>query len=398
MSPPASSYTHERAASIGPCRVVIRDTDKSAWLHFCKMDNVEVRREATEAVAREILQNVKRDMRRVQTDMKVTLRGDIMESINPNVLEMLFGDGSVPTTFEAAAVTQTKEIVHLAEEKAIPLLRPHIIASTLPPPTNTVIALSGIGSTLTQVAHYVWVTASYDESDDHHSTPDASTPASVTVTAAQENILVTWDAPVTGNPHHYTVWESQAAGVATALKVGTTNSLSYLITADATGTAYNTTDTNPFIVKDYTEVTTYVANTDYVFNTTLGTVRRMNTGAIGNGEPVIVTYHFNAAKYSQTEIGPGRMQVRTAALRLYQIAGVENEAGDAIVETGLIIDLHKVDLLGGSFDWPFTEDEFFAGVSIELECMIAPQTNTFGTVEGHDEVMEDWVRVAEALG
>lgn len=395
---PAGVYTHERATNIGPCRIAFRDVLSSAWLHFTKMENVELRRETEEAVAREVIQNVKRDMRRVQTDMRVILKGDVMESVNPNVLEMIFGDGHSLTTFTVAdTLSQTIEVMHLMAEKAIPVFHNSVMAAALPPPTAGVIALQGAGSTLTQAAHYVWITASYDGDDDHHSPPLVPNPTNLVVGVGQENILVTWTAPATGNPDHYTIWESQVNDVDTAKVCGTTNSVSYLITEDAVGVLYTATDINVMTVTSYDGVTPYVLNTDYTYNETLGTIARMSTGAIADGEPCLITYHYHSRIHSETHIGPGRMEVRTGQLRLHQLAGVEDADGVNTEETGLMIDLWKVDLLGGSVDWAFTEDEFFTGVSVELECLVSPTTNTFGMVYGFDETMAGWTEIADVL-
>jgi len=378
---PANTFTHERATSIGAARWGIYIDAKGAFHHFMKTDNTSLRRTNENVVAKESLEGVKRIMRKSLIESAMTVSGDIMENINPDAVALVLGDrGALNYTQNATSIVQAKEIIPLTP-KAIPLFHPHSIVSTLPPPVLPTAALWSIGSAITPNTYYMWVTAHYAADDDlHHSIPVATNPTNLTVTPANEHIIGQWTAPVAGAPDHYVIWGSTVNDVNTSFKWGETANLNIILSVDYGAEAYTATDVNVTTVQNYAEVVTYTAGVDYTIDMNHGTIYRIVGGGIVEHQSVVVTYHFRQADNVTMNLGPGNQEPVYAQIRLHQLSGDTDDSDNAI-ETGLVVDLWRVDLNSDSVDWPYTEDEFFEGASIELECAASLTYNTFGLVK-----------------
>jgi len=385
---PSNVFSHERATSIGPARWGVYIDDLSAFQHFMKTDNTKLRRTNTSVKAKETLEGVKSTLRKALIESEVFLAGDIMENVNPDALALVLGDrGSLDYTQVATSIVQTKEIIPLTV-KAIPFFHPHSKVSALPAPTGVLSELWDSGSSIAADEYWIWVTAHYNEDDDiHHSSPAASTPTSVTVTGAAENIIVQWTAPTSGNPHHYCIWVSITSNIAAATKWGESTGLNIILTDDVPGTAYSTTDTNVTVVKDYAEAVTYVANDDYIIDDDHGTIRRVDGGDIDEHESVVITYHYREADNVTMNLGAGNQNPVYAYIRIHQLS--DDSDGTNVIETGLVIDLWRVDLASDSVEWPTTEDEFFTGVSVEFVCTKSPVYGTIGKLAAFSPDMDN---------
>lgn len=395
---PSSQFSHKKATTIGPCKVAIKD-GAHGFAHLFKMDNVALRRNVESAEASETIDNVKRVMRKAQIGMNLSVSGDIMESNNPDVIKLLYGISDTEQMVMLTQVIETRESFNAVDEDAVKLLHPHTIVSTLPEPTTCSIALSGTGSTLTPGDWYIWITCSYGPGDLHHSAPIASIPSSVTVADPPlENIQVDWTAPVVGNPHHYTIWASQTNNIDTAQICATVSgSFTYIITADPTGSLYTATSTEVMTVFDYeTGLTQYIADTDFYFDSNLGTIRRLSGGAIPDGQRIEIDYHYTASVTTGTDIGPGKLNPTTVWLRLHQLQDDKDADGND-EESGLIIDLYNVDITSGDAELPFSEGEFMTGISIEWDCMVDRGSQTFGAFRVEDSKFEHW-QLINSLG
>lgn len=143
------------------------------------------------------------------------------------------------------------------------------------------------------------------------------------------------------------------------------------------------TGLTPVVVKDETETTTYVADTDYTVDYTNGTIKRIAAGAIGDGQLVVITQYWNNSYKLLQTIDEGRYNsYQVGMLFLGQQSGSTSGYLDNVR-----IELDKVDITKGADELNAQASLEDAGLEFDFPVHWNQTDGRFGRVSVHDTAM-----------
>lgn len=302
----------------------------------------------------------------------------LMEQINPVVAKLLFALGSTPVK-NPSTIEVVIESRQLFGENMQKLLHPYNVQTVLPLPSAAAATLI-VGAGTWPAATYSFAIVAWYAEDETNvfnaAWPTAACRVDGKVVALNDAIRITATKPTTGAPNHYSVYYQVGAtfdptAMATKVAEFSTSGNPDVVIVSPTGTvepAFGAAaPAFPFIVTTEDGVTTFTLNTDYVVDFTEGTIHRVATGTLKEGETVVIRYAVLKSVSIQTDIGGGSSIPDYLELRVTQLS--EGETG---FEEGQILHFYRVNPQSGDISFPFSEDDFEKGSDVTWTCLSHP--------------------------
>lgn len=316
-----------------------------------------------------------------------TVEFTLGEQFDPYSLQVAFADGNLPQEYAAATRTDVFAM-SLAGGKVYPLPIEFNLVTTI---TNTItnVALAEVaGGSVPNGTYHYCVTAVYGTAE----TPYAVTAEGThTLATGPKTLLCTWTA-ATSTPDKYKVYRTTAGagGYTTPAFIG---EVPGYLTQLADTLAAPTAGAPPLVavalkVTDLPQTTTYVDGTDFNFDPVNGTIQRISTGSIGQGEMVVVTPVWNEEYGVKVLLDEGRYKSYHLPL---MFIGQQSGTRDYTGVVRIILD---------SVDWTKGADSLTpgnafddAGMPFSLPVDRNPNTARFGEMGVFDEHIQGFSQV-----
>ncbi|MFA5378567.1 MAG: hypothetical protein WC455_22625 [Dehalococcoidia bacterium] len=423
-------FGHEQFNKVGSAAFRIYDSTTDAYIYFGRTTAQSYRPETDSITQQAPVNGVMVETQRRITGTRGVLSLTFSEMCDPKVVHLLFGDKAVEQTLTASGVVASKEQRTLYNTKLVYLRNQHgfLTYANTGSPTFVATPDTGTGS-IAAATYYVWVqqgygtgptistfsggrsydngtTKGYDlaftagsPSDEDTATAGYQGKAVTVASTGHIDLVVTHHATAPA-PDFIMVWgcatDSLAAATLIAVATagtGTTNIICATAIpgtgdtyAACTGcgvaalTAYNATAASNTGIA-------LVDGTDYTFDGTRGqgTLKRITTGTISDGAPVlVVTWNIWPAKVAD-KTGSRKTTRDTRKVELAFFEEEPDYTSTVPMAEGLVLTLYAVDVAALSPTLGFNETDFYEGTSVDLNCMYDQTEGALGLIEEYSD-------------
>jgi hypothetical protein len=395
-----SQYTFHPFHTIGAASVFLWDPSAGgggAWRPLGKVADAAVLITTEQAGKNLTLKGLTQPIARRNRAKRYSLTFRLLEDAGPLTLDLLFSDGAAQAP-EAGGLVRVSETLRLYGGDYTELGHPYGIRST---PPEGVSGLSGSaggsGGTVPPGSYYYWVAPLY-VTEQAGLVPGAPVRSNQVTVTTGEKVTLTFTPPQGTPPAGYWVLYGTTTSLSGAMLLpGTFAGSPALVSSHAGASAPGATVfVEPLSVSSYDGQTLYDSGDDYLAEVEKGLVKRVDGGAVADGEAVVVTYVYERPASVVTSLGDAVDLERHRMVKLLQLAPADRgELTDldpaSWRETGVEFVFYKVNVALNDSRWPFSEDDFSEGASITWDCLFDGAQAKVGTVRSTYGVLAEYV-------
>lgn len=383
-----SQYTFNPFHTIGPATVLISDPAvDDGWRSLGRVAEAQLN-VTTEQAAQDIFTGgVSQPVARRNTAKRYSISFRLLENANPDALALFGGEGAAATTagLELCAAT---EVLRLYGSDWRELAHPYgLAAEPLPAATAISGSASGSGGSIPAGTYTYWIVPVCEAGDVvFHGT--LSGPLTVTV-GTGEVVKLAYTPPADWTPDSYAVWVA-ASGLSSEATLAMDGlSGAELTISEHAGTAVTSPAGAVLTATPYGGGAAYTSGVDFELNVTRGLLRRIDGGALREGDRVTVTYAYWRPASVSIPLGDPVAPERYRRVRLLQLAP---DAEDPALwrETGVEFTFYRVNINLGDTGFPFSEREFSPGLSFHWDCLWDAEAARVGDVRSTHGVLANY--------
>ena len=422
----------------GSAIVEVYDSSLTAYRYMGRVTGVSYTPETSKIQQRAPVHGISRITQERTTAIEGMLSFSLMEQMAPDVAQLLFGDPSIDQTLTAAAVASDKQVKTLYNTDVQFATNEHGLVNGSNLGTVSAGTPVAAGSGALAGAYYFWVSAVYGDTTglvagggatlwsgtptgndgiDIKFAEGAVMSSSVTVTASGEATIEVGTLATTGpTPDNWVVWVNTSDAIAgaelfamVAGSVATTGPVAWVPDTSGNNVAYEAgVGIGVQSIAAYSTGTpTYdkhVSGTDFTYDSTQGTIKRIAAGDINHGEDVrVTTWNFNP-EYITTGIGAPVSNQDTRQVRVTSFEGEVDKTATDPLETpdftmteprlaeGERFVFYRVNFSGTQPNYSYTEEDFHDGANVEVNCQYDGTQAKIGDHQGWSRKFANFVQ------
>lgn len=379
-----SQYTYHPYHTIGAATVQLWDPEAGgatvggAWRPVGKVADAAVIISTEQAGKDLTVKGLTQPIARRNRAKRYSLSFRLLEDANPLSLDLLGGEGAAQQS-DGLELVYTSEVLRLTGTDWREVGHPYGIAAEPPEGVSEASADSGgTGGAIPPGTYFYWV-APYLEGGGNDTFEGVATSAGSTEVAAGEKVTVTFTPPASWSPDGYRVFYNTVDSLAGASMAGSGAQSPIVIDGHSGAISYTPPAGPLIIVRAYDGAVVFESSSDYLLEVEKGLVKRSAGGMIADGARVVVCYAYWRPPSVNTTLGDPVALERYRRVRLLQLAPDDPDPANWR-ETGVEFTFFKVNVCINDSRWPFTEDDFSEGASVNWDCLYDGEEAKVGTV------------------
>jgi hypothetical protein len=388
-----SQYTYHPYHTIGAATVLLWDPGAGgeevggAWRPLGKVADAAVVISTEQAGKDLTIKGLTQPIARRNRAKRYSITFRLLEDANPLTLDLLGGEGAALGSHGSELITTT-EVLRLYGTDWRELAHPYGLAAEPPSGVSGAQASAGgSGGTIPPGTYYYWVVPCLEAGGDIFEGPAA--PAGSETVGSGEQVTVSFALPTDWTPDGYRVYYNSSDTLSGAQLAGS-GSGSPLVLSEHVGTLSYSAAAGPLvIVRSFDGGTLFTEGSDYLLDVEKGLVKRIQDGAIADGQQVVAIYAYWRPASVLTPLGDAVDLERYRQVRLLQLA--PDDPDPALWrETGVEFTFFRVNVALGDSRWPFSENDFSEGASVTWDCLFDGEQAKVGTARSTYGVLAEY--------
>jgi len=388
-----NQHSHPEFVQIGPAVLCLYDEVNDHLVRVGKVDDIVLSKEVESQELTEMIRGVETEIDSRPVKETYKLKGMFRETLDPNTQRLFMKNCTTPAVTGCSIETVTERLpMYDGPQKILTYNSGFYGTGALPAAVSAVAGVFGVGGTIPNGTYVFVVTALYGVTEGTHVESVGQ------AVVLGENVTLTITPPAGCDPDSYNIYVYDTAAaetIANATLIANVTETAVFFTSWVRGALY-VANTGSFTVTDSTGGTTYLPGTDYTIDETHAMLCVVSTGAIPDGEVLIVTYSYYKNAWVNMSIGPpDRLPKYVHPV----IVSFKDDDSINPVGRGLEVHLYRV-VANSAWEWELSKMEFNTGFAFEWKVLSDPRKLRHGDVFTYHRQLAtydlvDWAALTE---